>query len=321
MTTTSSTSPRASRRPTPSPRACSGRSTPISSAGRTARSRSPRGTPSVSIPAAGWCAPPRPSTAGGGHLDRAARRRRGRALRAPARRRAGGAGGRRRRSPPLRSSLRRATDCLEMGNDRPSRGLWMFRVLLGLLAAGLLVLVVQRAASHPANADWLKLTEGHGRRPKVPPSRGASIGPRIRSPLTWACTHAQRRLELGRPVVAVRRDGRSLPPQSSRGRSSRSPARAWRRRLQAARVLDASALGPGATQCAMGAGRKRLPRRRREHGVRLGPRAVRDRRAVRADACYQCTPLIRLAIATCSTKPSRSSSFSPFAAAESGKTL
>lgn len=50
-----------------------------------------------------------------------------------------------------------------MGNDRPSRGLWMFRGLLGLLAAGLLVLVVQRATSHPANADWLKLTEGHGR--------------------------------------------------------------------------------------------------------------------------------------------------------------
>jgi hypothetical protein len=40
----------------------------------------------------------------------------------------------------------------------------MFRGLLGLVAVGLLVLVVQRAAtSHSADADWLKLTEGHGR--------------------------------------------------------------------------------------------------------------------------------------------------------------
>jgi hypothetical protein len=39
----------------------------------------------------------------------------------------------------------------------------MFRGLLGLVAVGLLVLVVQRAASHSADADWLKLTAGHGR--------------------------------------------------------------------------------------------------------------------------------------------------------------
>src|SRR5436190_4019970 len=50
-----------------------------------------------------------------------------------------------------------------MGNERPSRGLWMFRGLLGLLAVGLLVLIAQRAASHSADADWLKLTEAHGR--------------------------------------------------------------------------------------------------------------------------------------------------------------
>jgi hypothetical protein len=39
----------------------------------------------------------------------------------------------------------------------------MFRVLLGLLAVGLLVLIVQRTATHPADADWLRLTAGHGR--------------------------------------------------------------------------------------------------------------------------------------------------------------
>ena len=51
-----------------------------------------------------------------------------------------------------------------MDNDRPSRGLWMFRGLLGIVAVGLLVLVVQRAAtSHSADADWLKLTAERGR--------------------------------------------------------------------------------------------------------------------------------------------------------------
>jgi hypothetical protein len=36
---------------------------------------------------------------------------------------------------------------------------------------------------------------------------------------------------------------------------------------------------------------------------------------------YQCTPFMRFAIATCSTDAFSSGSFSPFAAAESGKTL
>ena len=82
-------------------------------------------------------------------------------------------------------------------------------------------------------------------------------------------------------------------------------------------------LGPGATQVRgwVRLTAERLPRRRREHGVRLGPRAVRDRRAARADACYQCTPFMRLAIATCSIEAFSLASFSPFAAAESGKTL
>ena len=50
----------------------------------------------------------------------------------------------------------------------------MLRVLLGLLAVGLLALVVQRAASHPADADWLKLTEGRGRT-----AQGAAIEARF----------------------------------------------------------------------------------------------------------------------------------------------
>jgi hypothetical protein len=65
-----------------------------------------------------------------------------------------------------------------MDNDRPSRGLWMFRGLLGVLAVGLLVLVVQRAAtSHSADADWLKLTEGHGRT-----AQGAAVEMRFDRP-------------------------------------------------------------------------------------------------------------------------------------------
>jgi hypothetical protein len=40
-----------------------------------------------------------------------------------------------------------------------------------------------------------------------------------------------------------------------------------------------------------------------------------------AERAYQCTPFIRFAIATCSTDAFSSGSFSPFAAAESGKTL
>ncbi len=57
-----------------------------------------------------------------------------------------------------------------MGNERSSRGLWIFRGLLGLFAVGLLALVVHRSASDPANADWLKLTAGHGRT-----SQGAAV--------------------------------------------------------------------------------------------------------------------------------------------------
>jgi hypothetical protein len=50
-----------------------------------------------------------------------------------------------------------------MGPERSSRGLRIFRRLIVLFAVGLLALVVQRSSSHPANADWLKLTTGHGR--------------------------------------------------------------------------------------------------------------------------------------------------------------
>ena len=57
-----------------------------------------------------------------------------------------------------------------------------------------------------------------------------------------------------------------------------------------------------------------LPSGRRGHALRLGPRAVRRRR-------YQCTPFMRLAIATCSIEAFSLGSFSPRAAAESGKTL
>jgi hypothetical protein len=50
-----------------------------------------------------------------------------------------------------------------MGSDRSSRGLRIFRCLIVLFAVGLLALVVQRSSSHPAKADWLNLTSGHGR--------------------------------------------------------------------------------------------------------------------------------------------------------------
>jgi hypothetical protein len=50
-----------------------------------------------------------------------------------------------------------------MGSERSSRGLWIVRCLIVLFAVGLLALVVQRSSSHPAKADWLNLTTGHGR--------------------------------------------------------------------------------------------------------------------------------------------------------------
>ena len=53
----------------------------------------------------------------------------------------------------------------------------MFRGLLGLVAVGLLVLVVQRASSHPADADWLELTAGHGRT-----AQGAAVEMRFDRP-------------------------------------------------------------------------------------------------------------------------------------------
>lgn len=50
-----------------------------------------------------------------------------------------------------------------MGSERSSRGLRIIRCLIVLFAVGLLALVVQRSSSHPAKADWLNLTTGHGR--------------------------------------------------------------------------------------------------------------------------------------------------------------
>ena len=44
-------------------------------------------------------------------------------------------------------------------------------------------------------------------------------------------------------------------------------------------------------------------------------------RSAAARSAYQCTPFMRLAIATCSMDARSSGSFLPFAAAESGKTL
>jgi hypothetical protein len=64
-----------------------------------------------------------------------------------------------------------------MGNERSSRGLWMFRGLLGLFAVALVVLVVQRSATPHADADWLKLTAGHGRT-----AQGAAIEMRFDRP-------------------------------------------------------------------------------------------------------------------------------------------
>ena len=50
-----------------------------------------------------------------------------------------------------------------MGSERSSRGVWIFRCLIVLFAVGLVAVVVQRSSSHPAKADWLNLTTGHGR--------------------------------------------------------------------------------------------------------------------------------------------------------------
>ena len=189
-----------------------------------------------------------------------------------------------------------------MGYERSSRGLWMFRVPVALLAVGLLALVVQRSSSHPASADWPNPTVGHGRT-----AQGAAIQMRFDRP-----AHP---LAFDDRVHARCSDGGAGPLGWSAfdGTPSfrRVAARCGSSDLRYARYGD-GASGRSCSPCArrsarrhagarMGAAdRKLLPRRRREHGVRLGPRAVRDRRAARADARYQCTPFMRLAIATCS---------------------
>jgi hypothetical protein len=53
----------------------------------------------------------------------------------------------------------------------------MFRGVIGIVAVGLLVLVHQRSASPHADADWLKLTAGHGRT-----AQGAAIEMRFDRP-------------------------------------------------------------------------------------------------------------------------------------------
>ena len=58
----------------------------------------------------------------------------------------------------------------------------------------------------------------------------------------------------------------------------------------------------------------------RERTVGGEPNHAWRHRAARS-GCYQCTPLIRFAIATCSIEAFSLGSFSPLAAAESGKTL
>ena len=199
--------------------------------------------------------------------------------------------------------------------------------LLALIAVGLLVLVVQRAASHPADADWLKLTTGDGRT-----AQGAAIEMRFdrpAHPVAFDDAACSARCANGSSwtarLVGLRRHRRSLPPRWSRRCGwSRSPTSTLRRRrLRADRVLDARDPRPRSQAGArMGADdRGLLPRRRREHGMRLGPRAVRDRRAARADACYQCTPFMRLAIATCSIEAFSLGSFSPLRRGRVGEDL
>ena len=63
-----------------------------------------------------------------------------------------------------------------------------------------------------------------------------------------------------------------------------------------------------------------VPRRRKQpEAIAHGATHKRARKA--PPPAYQCTPFIRFAIATCSIDAFSSGSFSPRAAAESGKTL
>ena len=94
----------------------------------------------------------------------------------------------------------------------------MFRRLIVLFAVGLLALVVQRSTSHPANADWLSLTTGHGRT-----AQGLAIEMRFdrpAHPLALA-THVRARCANGASwtvgwsafdgtAAVFRRDGRGL---------------------------------------------------------------------------------------------------------------
>ncbi|HEX6696348.1 MAG TPA: hypothetical protein VF080_06115 [Solirubrobacteraceae bacterium] len=105
-----------------------------------------------------------------------------------------------------------------MGNDRPRRGLWMFRALLGLLAVGLLAVVVQRAAGHSADADWLRLTAEQGQT-----AQGAVIemrfdgeehplafGVRVHARCTGGSSWNARWSPFDGSAVTFRRDGRGL---------------------------------------------------------------------------------------------------------------
>ena len=126
----------------------------------------------------------------------------------------------------------------------------MFRRLIVLFDVGLLALVVQRSTSHPANADWLSLTTGHGRT-----AQGLAIEMRFdrpAHPLALA-THVRARCANGASwtvgwsafdgtAAVFRRDGRGL-------RLIRISDHRLRDGIFAQGVLSMRAtLGPGARQ-------------------------------------------------------------------------
>ena len=112
------------------------------------------------------------------------------------------------------------------------------------------------------------------------------------------------------PFLVVSRAGdgiRRASAEATVGRNARVVRRVCVRRSRSVVLLTASNI-PRPTRC-----------QARWFDFHLRP--WNRRPAIRAGRVYQCTPFIKFAIATCSIEAFSSGSFSPFAAAESGKTL
>ena len=297
-------------------------STPTCWAGRTAPSPSPPATPSAFIPAAGCCAPRRPSTGapsapGAPRAARSSSSLFGRVA-------AGGEGGAATPTPTTSRASFKGPDA------RPIPWRWTDRESCAVEDAGAARAHRGRAARAgrpPGDRSRRRATTGSSSpRATAARPRAAAIGHALRS----ARAPGGLRDAGARAAAPTARAG----PLAGR-RSTGPPLRFRRERSRPAGGQDlrphATATAPSGRSCCPCARRSAREPEQASGWVRVTaafsasgtasgtrcdsrPRAVRRRR-------YQCTPFMRLAIATCSIEAFSFGSFSPLAAAESGKTL